>query len=236
MTRVNPLRKAGWWLADYAYAGLWQARALLSRQDPRAFASGQGRPVLILPGVYENWRFMLPLIRDLHARGHPVHIVASLGHNRVPVPEAARRVDAYLASLDLRDVVLVAHSKGGLVGKQVMTFGESAPRIRSMLAAATPFSGSSYARYMLNRTLRSFSPRNETLSALGRSLEANGRIVSVFPSFDPHIPEGSALEGASNVRVKTAGHFRVLADPHTLAEARRVAAGFLPAPAGGAAA
>ncbi|WP_198142007.1 esterase/lipase family protein [Leucobacter komagatae] len=225
---MSHLRRAGFWAADYAYAGLWQARAFLSRQDPGEFASGSERPVLILPGVYENWRFMLPIIRDLHGRGHPVHIVESLGHNRAPVVDGARIVDDYLAEAGLRDVVIVAHSKGGLLGKQLMTFGESATRIRAMLAAATPFAGSRYARFMLNSTLRSFSPGNETLTALARSLDVNERIVSVFPSFDPHIPEGSVLEGASNVRVQTAGHFRVLADPRTLAEARRLAFGHLP--------
>ncbi|MBP6685573.1 MAG: alpha/beta hydrolase, partial [Leucobacter sp.] len=214
-----------WWIADYLYAGVWQARAFLSRQDARSFSRGPGRPVLILPGVYENWRFMLPLIRELHAEGHPVHVVPALGHNRMPVPAGARRVAAYLEEAALNDVVLVAHSKGGLVGKQLMASGASAARVRSMLAVATPFGGSRYARFMLNRTLRSFAPGNETVTALGRLLDVNGRIVSVFPSFDPHIPEGSVLEGARNVRVGTAGHFRVLADPETLAEASRLASG-----------
>ena len=225
---MNRIRQVGWWIADYVYAGIWQLRSFASRQDPATFLTGQGRPVVILPGVYENWRFMLPLIRDLHEQGHPVHIVAALGRNRVPVPDGARRVAAYLETRGLNDVVLIAHSKGGLVGKQLMSAGVSASRVRAMLAAATPFAGSRYARFMLNRTLRSFSPGNETLTALGRVLEANERIVSVFPSFDPHIPEGSVLEGARNVRVQTAGHFRVLADPHTLAEARRLADGVLP--------
>lgn len=225
--RVSRARRLGWWAADYVYAGLWQVRSFLSRADPREFANGTERPVLILPGVYEGWRFMLPLVRDLHSRGHPVHIVKELGRNRAPVLDGARLVDAYLAKTELTDVVLVAHSKGGLVGKQLMSFGASAPRVRSMVAIATPFGGSRYARFMLNPTLRAFAPGNATLAALGRSIEANGRIVSVFPLFDPHIPEGSELVGARNVRVHTAGHFRVLSDPHALAETRLAASGEL---------
>lgn len=230
-TEPSPVRRAqqlGWWVADYLYAGFWQARSLLSREDPRRFANGTERPVLILPGVYEGWRFMLPLVRDLHAHGHPVHIVTQLGRNRAPVLDGARLVDAYLAENELSDVVLVAHSKGGLVGKQLMSFGASATRVRSMVAIATPFAGSRYARFMLNPTLRAFAPGNATLAALGRSLEANGRIVSVFPSFDPHIPEGSELAGARNIRLRATGHFRVLSDPHTLAETRRAARDEMP--------
>ena len=218
-----------WWRGvDYAYAAAWQVRAAVSRARPETFVSGRERPVLILPGVYEPWRFMLPLIRELHAAGHPVHVVPELGRNEAAVASGASVVDAYLRRAELRDVVIVAHSKGGLLGKQVMAFGEAGERIRAMLAIATPFGGSRYATYMVSRTLRSFSPRNEALVTLGNSLEANGRIVSVFPAFDPHIPEGSALVGARNVELATAGHFRVLADPAVRELAAQVAAGYLP--------
>lgn len=221
-------RQAGWWIADYLYAGWWQARAFFSRTDPRAFSepgAGSGRaPILVIPGVYEPWRFMLPLIRDLHGRGHPVHVVDPLRSNRMPVPEGARLVDEYLEAHDLGGVVIVAHSKGGLIGKQVMSFGASARRVSRMVAISTPFGGSRYARFLLGATLRSFSPENTTLARLAASLEVNTRIVSVYPRFDPHIPESSELAGARNVRIETGGHFRILAHPRAIAEVRRAAA------------
>ncbi len=34
--------------------------------------------------------------------------------------------------------------------------------------------------------------------------------------FDPHIPDGSDLPGARNVRLATPGHFRALRDPELL--------------------
>jgi hypothetical protein len=50
---------------------------------------------------------------------------------------------------------------------------------------------------------------------LGRDDSVNGRIVSVFGRFDPHIPDGSALDGATNVIVPAQGHFRVLGSAQT---------------------
>ena len=222
--RTPLINQAAWWLADYLYAGWRQLAAICSRADPRACNTGSGTPVLVIPGVYESWRFMLPLIRDLHLRGHPVHVVTPLRGNRVPVTEGARLVDEYLAERDLRGVVIVAHSKGGLIGKHLMSFGASAPRVNTLVAIATPFGGSRYARFLLGSTLRAFSPRDATLSQLASTLGVNSRIVSVFPGFDPHIPEGSELPGARNVRVETGGHFRILAHPRTITEVRRVAA------------
>lgn len=85
-----------------------------------------------------------------------------------------------------------------------------------MVAVSTPFGGSRYAAYLPLKSLRSFSPRDATTLLLSGRLEANARITSVYGLFDPHIPEGSRLEGATNVRIETGGHFRILGDQGTL--------------------
>lgn len=211
------VRYASWWLLDYLYAARWQIRALFDRTDPLTFTTGDRVPVVILPGVYESWKFMQPLIEELHARGHPVHIVDSLRHNRTAVVDMADRVTAYVEAADLHDVVLVAHSKGGLAGKLVMV-GPAASRVSSMLAIATPFHGSRYARMLRNPTLRALSPADPTIIAIAAHLNVNSRIVSVFGRFDPHIPESSELTGARNVRLDTGGHFRILAHPDVISE------------------
>ena len=217
------LRDAGWWAADYAYAATWQVRAFANRTDPATFRSGSEVALVLLPGVYETWKFLQPLAAALHERGHPIHIVDLLQRNSRPVTEMAVHVTRYLDDHDLTDVVLVAHSKGGLVGKQVMVGGAGA-RVRGMVAVATPFGGSRYARMMLSPTLRSFSPRDRTIVALAQQLEVNTRITSVYGLFDPHIPEGSKLPGGRNVQLETGGHFRILAHPRVIAEVERMSA------------
>jgi pimeloyl-ACP methyl ester carboxylesterase len=215
---TNLLRLASWWLRDYAYALFWQCRALVGRSAAESYESGTATPIVVLPGVYETWRFMQPLIEALHERGHPVHVIEVLRWNNKPIADAAEQVAAYLEQHALHDIVLVAHSKGGLIGKYAMTRGSSATRIRSMLAVAAPFSGSRYARFMLAPSLRIFSPRNALILALSREHTVNARIVSVYGEFDPHVPGGSELQGAKNVVLDTGGHFRILAHPRVLAE------------------
>lgn len=78
------LRGARWWLLDYVYAATQQARA-----RPADFRSGTKAPIVIIPGVYESWQFMRPLIQILHDHGHPVHVVAALGRNRRSLTDAA---------------------------------------------------------------------------------------------------------------------------------------------------
>ncbi|ROS21888.1 hypothetical protein EDF22_3391 [Rathayibacter sp. PhB127] len=211
------VRDAVWWMRDYAYAVAWQVRAFVSRRAPDDYLDGTERPIVVLPGIWETWAFLRPIIDPLHRRGHPMHVLTSLGWNGRPVASTAEDVAAYLAEHDLRDVVIVAHSKGGLIGKYVMTELDPDGRVDRMVAVATPFGGSRYAPYLLLKSLRSFSPRDATTLLLSSRAGANARITSVFGLFDPHIPEGSMLEGAVNVRIETGGHFRILSEPETLA-------------------
>src|SRR6478735_1118796 len=206
-------RILSWWGQDYAYAAYWQVRATLRPGDKNSLRSGTGRPVVIVPGVWEPWGFLGPVIEALHRAGHPVHVVTALGRNSRPVEDSAHIVADFIAERDLHDVVIVAHSKGGLIGKFVMSELDPQSRITSMVAICTPFAGSDYARFMMTRTLRAFSPKDPTTLRMQRNLEVNARITTVSGVFDPHIPRIVALEGATNITLEDGGHFRLLDRP-----------------------
>ncbi|KGJ75415.1 hypothetical protein GY21_09850 [Cryobacterium roopkundense] len=211
--RLRPVR---WWLLDYVYAVTGHIRAIFSHAQPSDFRSGDGAPIVIIPGVYESWQFMRPLIEILHDNGHPVHVLPALGQNRRSLAEAAMTVAAYLEREDVNGVVIVAHSKGGLIGKLLMTNDVSGRRVIGMTAISAPFAGSRYARYSVVPSIRAFAPANAALYSLSRDHRVNHRIVSVYGVFDPHIPEGSELVGARNIQLSVGGHFRILADPRTV--------------------
>jgi triacylglycerol lipase len=214
---VTPAEKAWSWALDYRYAVVHQVAGVLDRTDAARYRDGgPRRPVVVLPGIWETWHFLRPLIEHLHGAGHPVHVLAALGWNGGTVDAAAGMAVGYLRRHDLTDVVVVAHSKGGLIGKAVMLDAADGGRVRAMAAVSTPFSGSLYARFAPVRSIRAFSPRDPTTVRLAANREVNARITSIYGEFDPHIPGGSALPGATNVRVPVGGHFRILADPRTI--------------------
>ena len=177
---------------------------------PAQWANGDRRPVVLIPGVYETWHFLHLVGHELNRRGHPVHVVPQLGYNLRPIPESAAVVAAQLAARDLRGVALVAHSKGGLIGKQVMMTDDPDGRVDRLIAVASPFGGSGMARLTLLPTLRIFLPTDAVIRSLAASVEHNARVTSIFPRFDPNIPEGSRVEGGTNIEIPVIGHFRVL--------------------------
>lgn len=215
-TLIPTFGQLRWWLQDYLYAVQQQWRAGPSKPSRRALSSGDQCPVVIVPGVYERWQFLWPTVARIHAAGHPVYTVDSLARNTNSVPHAARCVSEFIAERNLSNVVLIAHSKGGLIGKFVMLDLDVEARIVGMIAVATPFLGSGWARYMLVPSLRAFSSHDPHISALQAREELNGKITSIYAGFDPHIPEGSALPGARNIRIDTGGHFRLLDDPRAI--------------------
>lgn len=211
-------------LLDWAYGVGWWMRAFTRAGTPDAFREpgpdpAHQTPLVLLPGIWERWPYLVPLARALNAEGHPVHLIPALGSNGAPLALGVRIVADYLRDQGLEGVVLVAHSKGGLIGKLVMLDPESADRVAGMVALSTPFGGSSLSWPIFGRSpLGVFAPRGREITELSAQLEVNARIISLQPSHDQVIPEGSRLEGARNVTLEAAGHFRPLRD----AEVHRV--------------
>jgi len=226
--------RLAWRLRDYDVAVRWQTGALVHRDDPRAWerpAHPAGPVAVLVPGVYERWLFLRPLAERLYARGVRVHVVPMLGRNARPIPTSAALLGAYLTTRDLHDVVLVAHSKGGLVGKLAMLRHDPDGRVARMVAVNTPFDGSTLARWTFSPALRAFRPAHPTIRELGAELDVNERIVNVQSRWDPHVPGGSTLPGAVDVELDTPGHFRPLLDPR-LDEVLADVLGLPPATAG----
>ena len=208
-----------WWAcADWLYAARWELRSLrrgVLAPEYRT-ATGDAVAVLLIPGVFESWRFLEPVTEALHAAGHPVHVVTSLGFNGGEVPEAARAVRRHVDEEGLgvdAPLALVGHSKGGLIGKQLLAHHNDDGRFRQLVAINSPFSGSSLARFVPLRAVRVFAPGGELLAGLTAIEDVNPSITSIYSRVDPNIPGSSRLPGARNVSIDTVGHFRLLADP-----------------------
>ena len=210
-------RSGGAWAADYAWIVRAQTGAL-RRRDPHAWSHGDRAPVMLVPGIWETWPVLGALGDALHAAGHPVHVAPGLGANGAPVRESADLVARRVEHLGLRRVVLVAHSKGGLIGKAVLT-GPAGDRVAGLVAVNTPFAGSVHATWFPSRQVRALSPANAEIRELSRRTDRHADIVSLSVRFDPHVPGGHRLAGATNVVLPLDGHFRVLAHPVLLAEA-----------------
>ena len=135
---------------------------------------------------------------------------AGLGLNAAPLADGIARLARALPAPGEPPVILVAHSKGGLVGRGVLL--DHPDQVAGLVGVNTPFAGSSLARWLPTRGLRPLTPAAMAAAAV---TGAEDRIISVAAGWDPHIPEGSALPGADHVVTPDLGHFRPLHQPGT---------------------
>ena len=189
-------------------------RRLSGARTPRR--AGE-RPVVILPGVYETWHFLRPIADALNRRGHPVHVCTPWASTAT---RSRRPRRSSPASWPPSTCATSRSSRTARAGSSASTCSRSTTRTAGSTGSSpwpTPFGGSRLARYTVGSTLRAFLPGDPVIRSLADERAVNARITSIYPRFDPNIPEGSRLEGATNVELPLVGHFRILTAPEALA-------------------
>jgi len=214
------LRTLGRWLHDYLrYASRRVVNSFVYRTPPAHYLGHvrAGRcPIIVIPGILDTWRSLTKLVDPLSQAGHPIYVLPHLNYNWRAIPHAAQLVRELIDKKHLTHTVIIAHSKGGLVGKFVLAFHNADKKVRRLIAIATPFAGSRAARFLPGRRYRELSPEHPTIAKLAGERKANRHITSIFGSFDNHVwpTTNCRLEGAKNIQVNVWGHHTILFDPH----------------------
>lgn len=234
-------------LADSFVWQYLQLRSLLPRPVPERYVHGgaaaggrgPGRElptVVLIPGFLTNWQFMLPVAETLSRIGVRVRVLPQLGRMLRATDELAELVlDDLRAHRESGPVVLVTHSKGGLVAKRVLLADARGELALGAVALSAPFNGARAARLVRGdlpvpyvREVVMLRPGTPAMLALARETGANSRITTISPIVDEIVGAGGALPGARNIAVSSIGHNLLLADVRVhrliVREVRRIAA------------
>lgn len=186
-------------------------------------------PVLLVHGVGCNAGVWFPFRRYLERRGiRPVYALsygpplASIEHF---ADQLAGKIDAVRKATGSAQIVLVAHSMGGLISRAYLRrFGGM--YVRRLITIGSPHQGSKHAYLMKGRGLSEMRPGSVWLADLNRDGESTTDgvpVVSLWSWHDSMVtPQTSSLlEGAENIALTGIGHNALLNDPGVFA---RVAA------------
>ena len=214
----EPGRKTWAWLKEFWPQAAKHLYAVLYRHAPAYYLglTKDGKPpVVLLPGITNRWSSMKRFADHVAHAGYPVYVIDELGNNTQLVPDAASIVHEFIAKKDLHDVLLLAHSKGGLVGKYYLMRENADKRVRGLVSVASPYGGSRPARMFPQKGFREMRENSPILRELSTDTVVNGRIISIYPSYDTHIliDGSSRLEGArENIEIQTGGHNSLLSN------------------------
>lgn len=203
------------WIHDYLHALHKQSHAFLYRKPPEHYIGyrvSNKCPIILIPGVYEKWHFLRAIADPLSLKGYPIYVLEHLGYNTKAIHRSAQLVRELIDYEKLQNVVIIAHSKGGLIGKHLLVFDNKDDKVKKLIAIATPFGGSNIVRFLPIKSLKELHPEHETIKKLQAGKEVNHKIVSIFGIFDNHIwpLESCFLNGAKNIEINTYGHHKIL--------------------------
>lgn len=212
------IRNLRHWIKDYFHLARLYGHTIFVRKPPKHYLGHivmHKAPIILIPGVTTKWTFLKIIADPLSLQGHPIYVIEKLGYNMKDIPTSATLVRDVINEYDLKDVVIIAHSKGGLIGKYALLFNNADARIKKMVAIATPFGGSEVANFIPHQAIRELSPKDGIIQKLNVAKEVNGKITSIYGLFDNHVwpVESCRLEGAKNIQVAVHGHHAILVDP-----------------------
>src|SRR3989338_2477328 len=203
-------------IKDYAYVLSRRPMMYFRHTPPKhylGYVIDNKVPVIILPGLGARWGFCKSLADHISLLGHPVYIVPKLGNNRDSIPASAKKVREIIEENNLKNIILVAHSKGGLISKYLLLHEDPDKRVKGVSAIASPFHGSSMGKLIPLPAIQELTPNSKIIKYLKEHSEVDRKIVSIIPSYDNLIwhPNGSYLERAMhNINVDVAGHSLVV--------------------------
>lgn len=230
------------WIVDYGYMVRGASASILYQTPPdhyQSYVLAHKLPVVVIPGILGTWSFMKTLVDKISLAGHPVYVVPNLGYNLFNIPESARKIKSLifknpnaneLALLTLSKkasaiketidtahgerVILVAHSKGGLIGKYFLTHYNTNNKVIGMISIATPYAGSSMAKLLPLEPISELNVDSQIIKDLTENTSVNKDIVSIIPEYDNHVwsETGSYLDGADNIEIAVRGHHKIVFD------------------------
>lgn len=204
------------WLVDYTHLVKGHGLMFLYHKVPAHYLGHVVKekvPVIILPGIFGRWAFLKPLADHISLLGHPVYIVPKLGNNLHDIKRSSAMVRDMIEEQKIKKVIIVAHSKGGLIGKYLLAHDNKDNAVTGEIAVATPFSGSDLAKLVPHYSYKELAADSKMIQYLKTHTSVNKKIISIIPQYDNHVwhEDGSFLESAlENIYVKDRGHHKLL--------------------------
>lgn len=166
-------------------------------------------PIILIQGYGMRWQNMASVGEHISWQGYPVHVINGLADNRMEIGQSARIVREHVESEKIKNAIIVAHSKGCLIGKYFLVHLNKDKRVKGMVAIAGPFSGTKIAHLVSWKNVAELRTDSQIIQDLNGHKEVNKQIISIFPCRDDMVwaEKGSYLEGAlDNVELPDWGH------------------------------
>ncbi len=191
----------------------------INKPDPDV--TSDGMPVLLVHGFFSNGGYWWGIKRHLRRNGvdsvYTVNLEPPFADIDALARQLARRVAAICAASGQPQVILVAHSMGGLVCRAYLQRLNGDRQTARLITLATPHAGTVHAHLIPGANLRQMRPGSQWLAALNQEQGPRPTVPTtcIYSCHDDIVaPQDSgALRGAVNKPTPGIGHLEMTFSP-----------------------
>lgn len=212
---MRPLSVISQIISEYLLILSLKKHSRLFPIPPESWNTGSTGNVILIHGVWEPWNFLFDIGDYLNKMGYKIHIIPELKDNTLPLFSAAEMVSGYISDHKLSDLILICHSKGGLIAYNLLSNPKINSLIKLVISISTPYHGSHVG--LFHPASIELIPKSPVIKKLETIKVDRTKIHAIHSRIDNHsIPHnGLHLEGAHNYELDIVGHTRILVSPKT---------------------
>jgi predicted alpha/beta hydrolase family esterase len=190
-------------------------------EPSKSWKTGNRGDVILIQGLNGRWVSLETIGREIHKWGYKVHIIKKLGNNLKPVAKGAADIAEYIKANDLKNVVLIGHSKGALNAIYVLKNLDIAKNIKIVITIASPFKGIKLCKF--HPIARELEPESIFMKHYIKGIDPK-KIINLYPSVDSLVIPNKSLEWNKviNKQIDVFGHIRVVESDQTISEIRAI--------------
>lgn len=177
---------------------------------PERWCKGKKGCILLLPGWHETFHAFLHLSDILNKEGFEIHTIENFD-SRNKVADLAKLAAKEINSIPSDSIILLSHSKGGIVAKYLLdNFPEIREKVICLISIAVPYGGTITGNLKFHN-VHELLPNSSIIKNLQSEVEPS-IIYNFYPMWDNHvIPNKSMVfPGTYNKEIKVKGHTRIL--------------------------
>lgn len=195
-------------------------RIRMLTRPPKEWSRGDKGNVILIPGFADNHYYLTYIGNELNHLGFKIHVLSNFNTTRYTIDRLAARLAKYIKTNDLDDVILIGHSKGGLVAKYAADHYPSIDEhIRYIFTIATPYRGVYWGKFKWIPYAWEFNPLNPVLEQINKETEISSRLINIYSRIDNVIIPNSSLYyeyARANIKVNFIGHTGILNNPEVV--------------------
>ncbi len=205
-------------LKEYLLIGYLKLLPSFLSKLPKSWEDGEKGTVIIIPGLHETNFFLYNIGCFLNQHGYKIITIPKF-HSTEPIVQIYSKLDSLIESLSANNLILLSHSKGGIVAKYFLDNSKHSHKIKYSVSLATPYQGTMFAKLPFHN-IYELDPTSTVIKELNANTDHVSKVINIYPKFDNHVipNKNLILHGAKNIQVDINGHTRILVCQSAYAE------------------